>query len=386
MAKNEKEHKKILQLVLERAQKCGVKFNRKKCKFGVNKVKFLGHNFSDQGIEVDNEKVRAIKEMEKPKDVKAVERFLGMTTYVTKFINNLASHTVPLRELIKKDVKFEWNEEHDAAFEKIKAQLSESSILQYYDVNKECKISVDASSTGLGAVLLQDNLPIAYASKVFTVSQNSWAQIEKEMYAIVFGCERFRQYVIGKSVVVESDNKPLIPILKKPIPEVPLRLQKMRMRLQPFDIEVIYTPGKNLVIADTLSRAHLTESEDDVDPSLYILEVAVESAMSVKKRNEFELETEQDEELQTVIKLIRAGWPTEIKEVPNDAKAYHTYHTSLYEYKGLLFKKDCVVVPRKLRREVLNKLHYTHLGIEKTKNRAREIVYWPGMGKEIEEK
>lgn len=138
---------------------------------------------------------------------------------------------------------------------------------------------------------MQNNMPIAYASKAFTPSQCFWAQIEKELYAIVYGCEKFRQYIMGQTFIVESDHKPLIPILKKTISEVSIRLQKMRMRLQPFDFNIKYKPGTKLVLADALSRAHLKNSEEDIDPKLYILDVTISGYMSELKRKEFIRET-----------------------------------------------------------------------------------------------
>lgn len=382
-AQDKNEHKRVLKQVFERAKQNGIKFNREKCKFAVNKVKFLGHIFSDKGISIDNEKIQAIINMEKPKDTKAVERLLGMITYVSKFIPNTTEITAPLRDLIKQNSNFDLKKPQDDAYKLIKEKLSEAPVLQYYNLNVPCTISVDASNSGVGAVLLQNDMPVAYASKAFTSSQMSWAQIEKELYAIVFGCERFRQYVIGQTFIIESDHKPLVPILKKLISEIPIRLQKMQMRLQAFDFKIVHKPGKDLIIADTLSRAHLKDSEDDIDPKLYILDVTVSSNMSENKRNLFVIETAKDDELQLVLKLIRSGWPQEIKDVPNAAKAYHTYHNDIYEYNGLLFKNNCVIVPKKLRSDIINRVHYNHLGLEKTKSRAREIVYWPGLSKQI---
>lgn len=385
-AKDINHHNQILEKVLNRAESSGVKFKEEKLKLAQPKVKFLGHEISAKGIEPDSDKIKAIEKMKKPEDAKAVERLLGFITYVGKFIENLSEVTAPLRNLIKKNTPFIWTKEHDSAFFKIKKELCNKPILQFYDVNIECKISVDASSTGVGAVLLQNNLPIAYASQAFTSCQQSWAQIEKECYAIVFGCERFRQYVIGRYFQVESDHKPLIPILKKNIADIPTRLQKMRMRLQPYDFNVIYTPGKDLMVADALSRAHVAESREDVDPKMYILDLTLSNNMSNRKKLEYIQETAADEELQTLKKFIHTGWPAEIKDVPNIIKAYHTYYADIYEYDGLLFKNDCLIVPTKLRNEVLEKLHYNHLGIDKTKSRAREIVFWPGMNREIVEK
>ncbi|XP_046592854.1 uncharacterized protein K02A2.6-like [Neodiprion lecontei] len=352
-AQNKEEHNKILQQVFTKARENGVKFNLGECKIGKSDVKFLGHVFTNQGIRIDADRIQAVTEMKKPTDTKGVERLLGMITYVAKFIPNLSDVTAPLRELIKKGVEFHWVEEHEVAFKKIKERLTSNPVLQYYDTNADCKLSVDASGTGVGAVLLQNNLPIAYASKAFTTCQKAWAQIEKEMYVIVYGCERFRQYIIGKPIFVDSDHKPLVPISKKPIADIPVRLQKIRLRLQPYDAEITYKPGKDF--------------------------------MSDKKKLEFIAETESDNELQTVIKLIRTTWPKEIKDVPKIAKPYHTYHPELFESDGLVFKNNCVVVPSRMRKEVLSKLHYNHMGIEKTKSRARDIVFWPGMNKQIQD-
>ncbi|MBK5646427.1 MAG: hypothetical protein I4N51_04480 [Acinetobacter sp.] len=292
--------------------------------------------------------------------------------------------TEPLRDLAKSKDNFKWTEERTKAFNDIKDHITKAPILKYYDVNKECTISVDASSTGVGAVLLQNQQPVAYASKSLTQTQRNWAQIEKELYAILFGCERFEQYVMGRFFRVESDHKPLIPIMKKNLSEIPVRLQKMRMRLQRFDLQVEFKPGKELKIADTLSRAHLNVSEDDIDNKLHVLELKLSENMTDKRREQFVRETNLDPDLQTLLKFIRQDWPKDVKNLPDEIKAYHTFNQVISEYKGLLFKNKCVIVPQSMRRDIIAKLHYCHLGIEKTKNRARELVFWPGITKDIE--
>lgn len=144
-AKNKVEHKSILEQVLKRAKINGIKFNKTKCKFAVDTVKFLGHTFSDKGIQVDNDKIQAMVHIKRPKDSKAVERLLGMITYVSKFIPNVTEITAPLRELIKKDINFNWDKRHENAFKMIKSKLSEAPVLQYYDLNVQPTVSVDAS-------------------------------------------------------------------------------------------------------------------------------------------------------------------------------------------------------------------------------------------------
>ena len=249
----------------------------------MNKIKFLGNVFSENGIAIDKSKVEAILGMKKPEDASALERFFGMTTYVAKFIPNLTKLTEPLRKMDKSKEKLVWSQEQSQAYNEIKSILTKAPVLRYFDVNKDCKISVDASSTGVGAVLLQNGLPVAYASKSLTKTQRNWAQIEKELYAIVFGCERFEQFVMGRPFAVESDHKPLIPIMKKNVEAVPIRLQNMKMRLQRFDVIVDYKPGKELLIADTLSRANLELEENDNNNKLPVLEIKLLENMSANK-------------------------------------------------------------------------------------------------------
>lgn len=293
---NEKEHKETLGKVLQRARERNITLNGEKCKIGVSRVKFLGHVFTDKGIEIDSSKVNAISNMNRPECVEEMERFLGMVNYVSKFIEMANSLTAPLREMTKKNGTFAWTEERVRAYENLKKTLISSPTLQYYDPNKECKLSVDESSTGVGAVLLQNNLPVAYASRAFTQTQKSWAQIEKELYAIVFGCERFHQYIFGHEVKVESNHKPLTPILKKPLANSPVRLQKMRLRLQPYDINVEYKPGKEMYIADALSRLKMdnTKVKDDDDLNSSILVIDFTDHMSEKRLNEFRNETKNE--------------------------------------------------------------------------------------------
>ena len=116
-----------------------------------------------------------------------------MVTYLTKFIPGTAEITTPLRELLKKNVPWHWTEKHQSAFDKIKEILSTSQVLRFYDVAKPVVLQTDASKRGLGAALLQEGFPVAYASRTMTATQERYAQIEKELLAVVFACERFHQ-------------------------------------------------------------------------------------------------------------------------------------------------------------------------------------------------
>ena len=124
---------------------------------------------------------------------------------------------------------------------------------------------IDASSKGLGAVILQEDNPIAYASKALTKTQQNYAKIEKETLAIAFGCSKFHKYIFRREITVESDHKPLQSIFRKPLYQAPPGLQGILLTLQQYDLKVIFKPGVQLTIDDTLSRAYLNETNEELD-------------------------------------------------------------------------------------------------------------------------
>jgi hypothetical protein len=175
----------------------------------------VGHIITDSGIKPDNSKIEAIQSMPCPSSRKDLERFLGMINYLGKFIPNLSDITAPLRELLKQDNEWVWLEQHQKAVDQLKNLITSAPVLAFYDVSKPIKVSVDASQEGIGAVLIQSERPVAYASRSLTECEKRYAQIEKEMLAVVFGVEHFHYYVYGRQVTVETDHKPLEVIIKK---------------------------------------------------------------------------------------------------------------------------------------------------------------------------
>lgn len=307
--RNKEEHDERLRKVLQRASERNVKFNKSKFKFNKTKVNFLGHEITNLGVKPDYNKIKIIKELKPPKNKVELQRILGVVNYVGKFLPNVAQVNAPLRELIRKDVVFEWTKVHSDALDIIKEMLSSEPVLQYYDSKQPLTLSVDASKDGLGAVLLQNNLPVIYASKSLTDTQKKYAQIEKEALGIAFECHRFHQYIYGRKVQVETDHRPLESIFKKPLILCPLRLQRILIKLQQYELVVKYKPGKELLIADTLSRI---ESEGDSifdnwekkEIEVTIEEVNKYTSISENKREQFKLATESDKELNMLKNML----------------------------------------------------------------------------------
>ena len=220
-------------------------------------VTFMGHLLTSTGLKPDPAKVEAINKMPKPEDVEGVQRLNGFVNYLAKFLPKLSDVMEPIRRLTRKKVQWQWTNEQDRAFEEVQRLVTEAPVLRYYDPSSELTIQCDASQSGLGAALMQNGRPIEYASRALTDTETRYAQIEKEMLAVVFSLGRFNQYTFGRHVNVQSDHKPLETILQKPLSQAPRRLQSMMMRLQKHDVKVRYERGKNMHQADMLSRVYL---------------------------------------------------------------------------------------------------------------------------------
>ena len=256
---NTKEHDECLRKVLNRCYAINLTLNEKKCQFNKEEITYLGHKLTQNGVQPDQEKIKAIAAMPPPEDKKGVERLLGMVNYMAKFIPNLSTISEPIRKLLKKEVQFTWEHEQKRAFVEIKNALTSEKTLGYFNPNEAITLECDSSQSGLGAVVTQNEKPIAYASRSLSEAETRYAQIEKELLAVVFGLERFENLTYGQHVTVLSDHKLLEAILNKPICSSPPRLQRMLIRLHKFNITLKYKEGRQMFISDMLSRAYLKE-------------------------------------------------------------------------------------------------------------------------------
>ena len=256
--------------------------------------------------------------MNPPENAKELRTFLGFIQYLGKFMPNIATEIAPIRELLEKNVAWHWDHLQEESFQKLKQMPSSTSFLGYYDPSKPLCLSVDASSKGLGAVLLQDEKPLAYASRALTPTQRRYPQIEKETLSIVYGVQKFYQYIYGRTTDVETDNKPLQYTLNKPLHESPLRLQKLVLILQRYDLKVTYVPGSELSVADALSRAYLEETKQSVIPDLEVNEVQLTAHLPISQErySEFQQATAADPTLKALSTVVRNGWPCHKQELP----------------------------------------------------------------------
>ena len=266
--KDQNEHDTRLTAALERIQAAGVTLNKEKCEFNKTSLTFLGHSIDEKGISPDPHKTAAISKMASPKSTTELRRFMGMVNQLGKFSPRLAELSKPMRELLSSKQVWSWGPAQEESFAKVKTELTTQTVLALYDPQADTKISADASTHGLGAVLLQKHgkewRPVAYVSRATTETETRYAQIEKEALAITWACEKFSIYILGKHISIETDHKPLVPILgSKHLDNLPPRVLCFRLRLMRFSDSITHVAGKLLYTADALSRAPLREDNPE---------------------------------------------------------------------------------------------------------------------------
>ena len=382
-----RDHDHNLEEFLQRCAERGIKLNSNKINLRSRAVPFIGHVATDKGLCVDPAKVKAITEMPQPADVAGVQRLLGMVQYLAKFLPHLSDITKPIRDLTQKDVAWVWDQAQEKAFATLKEAITSTPVLRYYNLSEEVTLQCDASQTGLGAALLQDGQPVAYASRALTDAETRYAQIEKELLAIVFACDRFDAYIYGRNEVhVESDHQPLEMIMQKPLSRAPKRLQRMLLQLQKYSLKVRYKKGSLMHLADTLSRAYVCE----VSPSAEVQEIeeidhTLSLALAPDDIERLRYASAQDVAIQDLCRVIQRGWPSSKAGLPDAARPYFDCRDEMTVQDKLVFKGPAVIIPAVLRAEMMAKCHATHIGIEGCIRRARESMYWPRMSSELKE-
>ena len=197
--------------------------------------------------------------------------------------------------------------EANHAFGAIKEAVSAEVTLNYFDPQKPITLQVDASMAGLGAVLFQEDRPVAFASRALTETESRYANIERVMLAVVFGCEGFHNFLFGQDFIVESDHKPLESIHLKHLSSAPARFRRMLLRLQPYTMVIKYKPGREVAVADALSR--LPVEDTDAILNLEAQSHDVQSQLSTEILSRIKSETAKDVELNVLREVIYTGWP-----------------------------------------------------------------------------
>ena len=258
------EHDKHLINFLDICRRNTLTLNPDNMQFRLPQVLFFGHQWSAKGLSPDPKKIAAVKRMDLPQNVETMRSFLRLVNYLNRFIPHLAELIEPLREICRQDTEFELTDYVHVAFSRTKEEISKNITLPYFNPESSTTLQTNASKKGLGAVILQDSRPVMFASWAVTGAEKNYQNLDRECLTMIWGMKKFHYFLYGKQFTLETDQKPLVSIYKKHMVEISPRIQRLIVRsfpYQPFNVH--YRKGKEIPLADALSRVSPTPVEED---------------------------------------------------------------------------------------------------------------------------
>lgn len=246
-----------MRIIFQILEKANLKIQLDKTEFLKQETEFLGHIVTKEGLKPNPKKVEAISKFPIPKTIKEIQSFLGLTGYYRKFIPDYAKVAKAMTLGLKKGTRIDpTSKDYIKSFEKLKELITNDPILAYPDFKESFTLTTDASNFALGAVLSQKNKPLGFASRTLNEHETNYSTIEKELLAIVWATKQFRHYLLGRKFKIQTDHRPLVWLqnLKEPNS----KMIRWKTRLNEYDFEIKYIPGKENVVADALSRIKIT--------------------------------------------------------------------------------------------------------------------------------
>ncbi len=370
-------HLHKLDLVFTKLQEAGLKAKLSKCDFLKSRIEFLGHVVDGAGIHTVDSKIKAVQHFPTPQNVENVRSFLGLAGYYRAFVRNFASIASPLTRLLKKDVPFMWNDAQRQAFESLKHALTQAPILAFPDYTLPFTLCTDASSLGVGAVLMQSSEGqrphvIAYASRTLNSAESKYSVTHMEALAVVWALKHFRDIIYGYPVTVYTDHSAVTQLFSGK--NLTGRLARWYLTVQQFDPTIKYLPGKANTVADALSRN---------------IPVAAVTQISTFSLSELRAAQRQDTLWSHVIYALESGDDSSLPKLYVPFSDFFLQDDVLC--RTVTISRDKVtqlVIPATFVDTVLQLLHDTpsagHPGRDRTLAAARTKYYWPTMRVDIE--
>eukprot|EP00731_Ephydatia_muelleri_P009248 Em0004g1586a len=378
------QHLERLQTVLEHLAAAGLRLKPSKCHFAQNQICYLGHIVSQQGVQADPEKLRAVSMYPAPHNIKELRHFLGLANYYRRFIEGYSAIAEPLHKLTRKTAGgYKWSNECDDAFSLLKQKLTMSPILAYPCFQQPFILATDASEFAVGGVLSQKingvERVISYWSRQLNKAERNYSTVEREALAVVAAVKEFYPYLYGRTFTLFTDHNPLTSL--QGLKDTGGRITRWLLFLQQFDMKVLYRPGRNNGNADGLSRRP-QGMEDPPQSQLHDDKVREVCGITCIEDTE-KLRQEQVKDVYTsqIIEALKNGEST-------DKRGKYRYLMNDGVLCRLLIggsHPPQVVVPVTLRPLVIEQLHDKsgHLGVHKTLEKLRERFYWPGCDLDV---
>ena len=404
MASSLDEHLARLEEVFSRIRAAKLKLRPDKCSLLQKEVTFLGHVVSAAGIAMDERKLEAVRSWETPKNLKETRSFVGFCAYYRRYVRNFSAIAKPLHALTKKNVRFEWSEECQAAFDELKRCLTAAPVVSLPRDEGDYILDTDASGWSMGAVLSQvqdgHERVISYGSKLFSRSEANYCVTRRELLAVVFFVKYFKQYLLGRKFTIRTDHAALQWLKRTPDPVG--QQARWLEQLAPFEFDIVHRPGVRHGNADGMSRlpcrqcgrqeeeaemvAPVTvEDEDEWSPTSLatrqLEDPEIAEFRELKKRNPDRKPTWSD--LEGTFESSKIMWTmwSEFRLI-DDVLYRETYNEVTQD------KESRLVVPRVMRHRLIQMMHEGitggHAGIARTKDQVRRRAYWPGWTKSVE--
>lgn len=282
MSQNFDLHCQHLQTVFDKFRKANLRLHPSKCVFAVPRIKYLGHILSKEGLSVDPDKTEVIRSYPRPKTQKQVRSFLGVLGYYRRFVDKFSVKSSPLRELLKKDSPFVWEERHENAFELMKEALISPPVLIYPDLNKTFTLTTDASTNGLAYILSQRDEGnrehvVAYGGRGLRGAEARYPISQMECLAIIEGVKHYHTYLAHKPFEIVTDHVSL-KFLQSLKVSAHNRLARWALFLQPYKFTVNYKPGRLMTTADSISRRQyeppvVPADDEELDDEAFIAQI-----------------------------------------------------------------------------------------------------------------
>ena len=375
------DHLNKLDKLFSKLRDANLKVKLSKCAFLKDKIKFLGHEVSSEGIKIHNDHFLPLKNFPTPTTRKGVQKFLGSASYFRTFIKIFSGIMEPITKLLRKEEKFVWGGPQKEAFQRIKDEICSAPTLNFPNFQRKFYLTTDASGDGLGAALMQEHndqfVPIYFLSRGLTKSEKNYSTTKREALAIVWALQKLKHIIWGYKVELLTDHKPLEIMFSKSIPEG--QIGRWALCIQEFDLSIRYIKGKDNVLADALSRldTHTIPNEDGPinDDNMLVDFVGSVNIEDDWTTDELIDAQKSDKAVNNIRNVVLAGENDEGSIQVLDINKYFIYDDILFYRKSiekLGGREDCVnvVIPSHWEEKIIKLAHESaannHMATERT--------------------